>query len=236
MKRVWIGVWFSVLLPATAAAQSVRPLFPPGNAPPVQHTQGVTVSASGLTHIEATSAHVTLRLGSRTNAAIYNAQVLGPVIDAMVRSGVDRASVQSPSLFGAPGNSGFAVISGDIAHPTTEMVQRGIAAVGAAIIAIPGAIAQDSQVTLHAQSCEAAQAKARSIAIAQAHDKASMLAKQLGITLGKVVSVSSNDQSQPDGSCANGYSISPYGPSMETSGDYLSVPVYSSVTITYAIR
>ena len=101
--------------------------------------------ALGVSHVDAASVRVTLRLGSRTNAAIYNAQVLAPVVDAMVQSGVDRASIEMPPNFQAPGNAVFATISGTAKNPTVESMQRAVSTVGAAISAIPGAILQETQ-------------------------------------------------------------------------------------------
>ena len=209
---------------------------PPIASNPSAQRNGITVSASGLEHVDATSARVTLRLGSRTNALIYNAAVLVPVVDAMVKAGVDRSSIQLPPNFQAPGNSSFASIAGTVAHPTVDAMQGAVASVGAAIVAIPGAVLQEVQVALRADDCQAQQTRARSVAIAEAQAKAAAIAKQLSVKLGGVVSVSSSDQTQPDGSCANSYSVSPYGPSMDRPAEYLSIPVYSSVTITYAIH
>lgn len=238
MKRAWLCTLLLLAVPAAAAAQGVRvesgPSVPPPNPSPSVH-HGVTVSALGVSHIDAATARVTLRLGSRTNAAIYNATVLAPVIDAMVQSGVDRASIEMPPNFQAPGNAVFATISGTAKNPTVDMMQRAVTTVGAAISAIPGAILQETQISLKADHCEAMQSDARNAAIALAHNKAVAIAKQLGVKLGSVTSVTSNDQAQPDGSCANSYSITPYSPNIEKPADYLSIPVYSSVTITYAI-
>ena len=237
MKRAWTCILFLMTV-TVAAAQGVRvPVgesAPPANPAPSAH-HGVTVSALGVSHVDAASVRVTLRLGSRTNAAIYNAQVLAPVVDAMVQSGVDRASIEMPPNFQAPSNAVFATISGTAKNPTVESMQRAVSTVGAAISAIPGAILQETQISLKADHCEAMQSDARSAAITIAHSKAVAIAKQLGVKLGPVTSVTSNEQAQPDGSCANSYSITPYSPNIEKPADYLSIPVYSSVTITYAI-
>ncbi|MEO9263650.1 MAG: SIMPL domain-containing protein [Candidatus Baltobacteraceae bacterium] len=236
MKRAFIATLLVALLPLASAAKAQTVARPPAPAPNFpQHGPGITVSASGVEHVTATSARVTLRLGSRSNAMIYNAQVLAPIVDAMVRSGVDRSSIQLPPNFQAAGNANFATISGDAANPSLEVINRGIATVGAAIVAIPDAVLQETQITLRAENCGGEQAKARSLAIALARSKAGSIAQQLGVKLGSVVSVSLGDQALQDGSCANTYNISSYGPGIERAGDFLAIPVYSSVTITFAI-
>ncbi len=236
MKRVWVFAAAVLLTPAVAGAQAqfIPPPPPRGIAPP-QRSQGITVNANANAKVAASSARVTLRLGSRTNAPIYNRTLLQPVIDAMVASGVDRNSIQLPLNFGAPGNSTFAMISGDVPHPSLESIESGVSTVGAAIVNIPGAILQDVQVTLRAQNCASAEAQARDTAIAQAREKAASIAKQIGANLGGVLSITANDQGSQDGTCTGSYSLSPYGSPVERN-DYLTITVYSSVSITYGIR
>ena len=235
---VWMFAALLMVMPLCAEAQ----LMPPGSAsmaiPPASaRGQGITVSASASQRVPAATARISLHLGSRNNALVYNTQVLQPVVDALVASGVDRGSIALPLNFQGPGNATFATISGDVANPSIDQMQKGIMTVGAAIVAIPGAMLQDVQVTLRASGCSAAQSQARAESISEAHDKAVAIAKQIGVKLGAVVALTSNDQTLTDGGCTGSYSISPYGPSMMVKpSDYLMINVFSSVSITYAIR
>lgn len=234
MKRASLAILAMLFFPSTASAQ-VRPNpLPPATAP--VRSPGITVAASAVETLEATSARISLRLGSRNNALIYNSQVLQPVIDALVQSGVDRNSIQLPLNFQGPGNAAFATISGEISHPSTESMQRSISTVGSAIVAIPGAVLQDVQITLQAENCTEAQAKARSAAIAQARSKAQSIAKQIGVSLGSVTSISAFDQSTQDNSCSTSYSLSQYGTPFTKSEDYITIRVFANVSMTYAIR
>lgn len=233
MKRAWISILCLSLVPAAVAAQTTRP-----PAPRVAdvHNRGITVSASGIDHINADSARLTVHLGSLTGASVYNAKVLAGVVDAMVASGIDRSSIQLPPNLQTSATINFATISGKTEAPAAGALQRGIAAISTAVAAIPGAIVQETQIALRAQHCDAQQTEARRTAIVAARQKALTIAKQLDVKLGNVVSVTSTDQTLPDGSCANTYSISAYGAGIEQSEDYRAIPVFSSVTITYAIQ
>ncbi|HEV7178780.1 MAG TPA: SIMPL domain-containing protein, partial [Candidatus Baltobacteraceae bacterium] len=241
MRLVWATI-FLAALPVAGAAQAM----PSGAGPPMRaqapmgaspRSAGITVSATGTARVAATSARITLQLGSARNEPIYNAQTVAPIVDAMVKAGVDRNSVQLPLNFSAPGNANFAAISGVVPHPTLEMMREAVPAVGAAIVGVSGAVLQSTQVSLHADSCSAAQQSARRSAIVQAHSKAVEIAQEIGAKLGSVISLTSNDQYGAESSCTSAYTISPYGQSMiGTPNDYLSIPITSFITITYAIK
>ncbi len=224
-------------MPAAAGAQAQFIPPPParGNQPYETQRQGITVNASATGKVTAASARITLRLGSRTTAPLFNRTVLQPVIDALIASGVERSSIELPPNFSAPGNAPFASISGTVPHPIPESIDKGVSSVGAAIANIPGAALQDAQIMLQAPNCAPAETQARDAAIAQAHDKAASIAKQIGANLGGVLSITANDRSAPDGTCTTTYAISPFGNAVEHK-DYLMIPVHSSVSITYAIR
>jgi len=79
----------------------------------------------------------------------------------------------------------------------------------------------------------------RNQAIEHARAKADSIAKDLGVHVGSVLNVVSGEPNSPDGSCStqygvNGFNNNPADP--QSPQDYVTVPVFTNVTITYAIK
>jgi uncharacterized protein YggE len=232
MKRAF--VLLAVLaLPAAAAAQPVRPAMVPAMQ---THATGITVSASGTERVTAASARITIQLAASRGAAALDAQRVQPIVDAMVAAGVDRSSIRLPLNFGGPGYATAAAITGSVNAPTVAMMQHGIDLVGEAIVKTPGIMLNGAMVVLQAPNCGAVQDRARAAAIASAKQKAREIARQVGVKLGGVLSVNVGEVPLQDGACQTQYYVGAFGPNMSGPGDYVTIPVTSTVTITYAIR
>jgi len=232
-----IATFIAAAIPA--AAQVNRSIVPGPVVAPPPAARGITVNGSAAASAPATSARITLYLVSRNNTVAYTTQAVQPVIDAMVKAGVDRNSITLPLNFSAPGNSSSATITGSVEHPTLAQLQNGIVTVGTAINGIPGAILQNVNVELTLGDCEPLVDKARSGAITRARAKADDIAKQLNVKLGSVQAVNAANELQlrADGSCMTMLNFNPFqAPTFEQTGDYLNVTVSSAVTITYGMR
>lgn len=225
-----------VLLLASLASPAIAQIRPPMlPAPPDQG--GITVSGTATERLPATSARVHLQLGTRNNALTLDAQALKPLIDALVQAGADRDSIVLPIQFQSPGRFNTAQISATVANPTVNAIQRGMTSVGSVIANMPGVLLSSAQVELRRTDCGEIESRARQSAIDRARAKALATAQQLGVHLGRVTAVRVNDQQTADGSCSSSYVIGPYMPQqMQNAADYVTISVYSNVTITYAIR
>ena len=187
----------------------------------------------------ATSARITLNLASTDRSLTLDAQTVQPVVDALVKAGADPASVHLPLNFGAPGRSNVASITATVAHPTSEMMQSGIVTVGAAVASMKDVVLNGAMVFMTAARCQDALDGIRNQAIERARAKADSIAKDLGVHVGGVLNVVSNEQNSPDGSCStqyavNGFNNNPADP--QSPQDFVTVPVFTNVTITYAIK
>ncbi|MGA7571120.1 MAG: SIMPL domain-containing protein [Candidatus Aquilonibacter sp.] len=239
MKRLAILVAATLLAPVAAAAQDVPMRGPMSSAQPGTTNHGITVSGSATTRVPATSARITLNVSSADRSLSLDVQSLQPVVDALIKAGADPSSVQLPPNFGAPGKSSSAWIIATVAHPTAAMMESGIVTVGTSVASAKNLMLNNAMVAVLAQHCADALDSLRSQAIEHARAKAESIAKDLGVHVGAVLNVQSLEQVSPDGSCGwqynvNGYYSNPDAP--QTPQDYVTVPVYSSVTITYAIK
>jgi uncharacterized protein YggE len=234
MKRTAILVAALLLLPIAASAQAI----PPARGP-VQSGNGITVTASASSRVPATSARIMLEVTSADRSLSLDAQALQPVVDALVKAGADPASVKLPPNLRAPGKSSVASILATVAHPTSQMMERGIDIVGTSIASNKNLVLANAQVLLLVQHCADALDSIRSQAIARARAKAESIAKDLGVHVGTVVNVQSFEQGLPDGSCQWQYNNNGYGnvaDQPQSAQDYVTVPVQSNITITYAIK
>jgi uncharacterized protein YggE len=244
MKRTAILVAALLLLPIPAMAQFQRGPAPTGPngpvGPPSQSANhGITVSGSASSRMPATSARITLNLSSADRSLSLDAQSLQPVVDALVKAGADPSSVQLPPNFSAPGKSSFASITATVPHPTAAMMQSGIVTVGTSVASAKNLVLNNAMVVLVAQHCGDALDTVRGQAILHARAKAESIAKDLGVHVGGVLNVQAVEATWPDGSCqwqyyVNGNSGNPDQP--QSAQDYVTVPVQSNVTITYAIK
>ena len=235
MKLLYtVGLVLAAVICAPASAQ-VRPI-PPATVQSPDQSAGITVSGMATQRLPATSARVRLMLATRTNATLDSA-TLAPLVEALVQAGADRSSIVLPTQFQSPGKITSGQISATFANPTADMMQRGIASVGSTIATMSGVVLNNAQVELHRGDCADAATAARKAAIDQARAKAAATAEQLGMHLGRVTAVRVNDAASSDGSCASSYFIGSSMPqSLQSPQDYVTIGVFSSVTITYAIR
>jgi len=209
-------------------------------AVPAQNAgHGITVTGSATSRVAATSARITLELSSADRSLSLDAQTMQPIVAALVKAGADPSSVHLPLNFAAPGSSNVASITATVDHPTVGMMQNGIVTVGAAIAGMKNVILNGAMVFATVAHCQDQLDAIRGQAIERARAKADSVAKDLDVHVGTVVNVVVSEPNNPDGTCATQYAINgsmngPGGP--QSPQDYVSVPVFTSVTITYAIK
>jgi Protein of unknown function (DUF541) len=241
MKNTLVLLAFAAFYPIVAGAQVAPPIRGLQPAVSSANTHGITVNGTSVLRVPASSARITLQITSADNKTVLTQAELGPLVDALVKAGAERSSVQLPLAFAAGGYSNSATVSAIVERPTVDMMRGGIATVGAAVAGMKDVRLNSAQVQLNNDDCSQTLVKVRASAIASARTKAASIAKQLGVTLGGVVNVNAFDPGSADGSCASQYWVGPmgaqFGPGAEnTDSDYVSVPVTSNVTITYAIK
>jgi uncharacterized protein YggE len=244
MKRTAILVAALVLLPISAAGAQMEPVqrVPMTSVPPNAQQHGITVTGSGSTRIPATSAKITLQLASANRSLTLDKATLAPLVDALVKAGVDRANVHFPLSLDAPGGAtNYAAITVIVAHPTAALMQSGIVTVGATVASMKDVVLNGAQVQLTAEHCQDALDTARQQAIARARAKAESIAKDLDVHVGPAINVNSMEANYPDGSCLAQYYINPMGSpgdqsTPQTAQDYVTVPATANISITYAIK
>jgi uncharacterized protein YggE len=240
MRHIAILVAALLVLPLSAGAQVSPPAgLRAAGAPLSQSPHGITVTGSGSSRIPATSARLTLNISSADRSLSLDAQSLQPVVDALIKAGADPSSVQLPPNLSAPGKSNVAWITATVAHPTAAMMQSGILTVGTSIANAKNLMLNGAMVAVLAQHCADALDSVRSQAIERARAKAESIAKDLGVHVGSVLNVQSLEQTSPDGSCGWQYNVNGFignSDAPQAPQDYVTVPVYASVTITYAIK
>jgi len=245
--RTFLTILAILVLPSVAVAQ----IQPPSRAPQPtfqanSRPDGITVSGNATKKVPATSAKLTLYLYSfppqqKAGAPPATPPPLDPaqiqaVIDAVVKAGVPRDNIATPQPLGAQRYGNNAQILATVANPTVAQLQNGIAIISAAMAGMTG-MSINAQVMLESANCGDVGDALRGAAIASAHAKATSIAKQLGIRLGPVLNVVANDQQPPNGVCSWQYNMGPGNmPQFSSPDDWVSVPVYSNVTITYAIK
>lgn len=239
--RTILTILAVLALPSAALAQ-MQPgqVVVPNRFPTAQAASGalhgITVSGSATKKIPATRARISLMLFTRNNATTIDAAAIQPIVDALVKAGVPRENVFLPASFGSPAKLNNATIVATVDNPTIVLMQSGIASIGAAIAQTDMNIG-NVQVALEADNCGDTVDALRGLAIKNARMKAEETAKQLQVRVGGVLNVISNDQISPSGICASQYYVGGGNNGMINSPeDYVSVPVYSSITITYAIK
>lgn len=240
MKKALVLLALAAALPVAAGAQIAPPIRVAQPAAPA-NGHGITVNGSSNVRVAASSARITLDVASTTNKGTLTQQTLAPLVDALVKAGAERSSVQLPLAFSAGAYSNVATVTAVIANPSVETMRSGIATVGAAVAGMNDIRLNSARIELRNADCTQSLEKARANAIDAAHSKAALIAKQLGVALGGVVNVNAFDQGNPDGSCASQYFVGPMGAQFPQGGDttdadYVTVSVTSNVTITYAIK
>ncbi len=241
MKKTLVLLALAVFSPVVAGAQNAPIMRVPPPAQTSANGHGITVNGTSVLRVPATSARISLQLTSIDNKTTLTQQDLQPLVDALVKAGAQRSSVQLPLAFTAGGFSNAATVTAVVQHPTVDTMRSGIASVGATIAGMKNVRLGSAQVQLKNDDCAQTLAKVRADAIASARSKASSIAKQLGVTLGGVVNVNAFDPGNPDGSCASQYWVGPMGAQFgrnaeNDDSDYITVPISSNVTITYGIK
>lgn len=204
-----------------------------------QTADGITVTGTAFASASATQADMTLRVSSRNNAMNLNAQTLQPVIDALVRSGVHRSDISLPSYFVGQARANTAAVTAHVQHPTAAMLQQGMLTMANAFASLPDILLNSAEVRLSVDNCAQLQRDAEARALANARQNAEFVAQQIGAKLGSVaeVTVSGSPGYGPQ-PCTQGFALGPFGSSAGQSSpaDMLTVKVYSSVTMRFAIR
>ena len=207
-----------------------------GAAPPA----GITVTASGVASAPVTSATFALYFASRGSAVQLNSQTLAPVIDALVRSGIDRNTIALPSTIAPPGNANFATVSASVKNPTEQFLRAVLANVATAMASVPNVTISNANAEVSSDDCAALQSTARANAVTEARKQAQAIAQTLGIHIVRPVAVMTSAPAPvrlPSGNaCSSYYSFNAGAPNFTKPSEYLEVRVYSSVTIMYAIR
>lgn len=109
-----------IAMPMPAAARVM------GVSPSVSQNDGITVNASAGVQAPAISAMLTLHLSAPNNMMTVNATTLQPLVDALVRAGVDRQSIVLPIYLQGPVRANNVQITGKVLHPTAAMLKAGI--------------------------------------------------------------------------------------------------------------
>jgi uncharacterized protein YggE len=227
-------------LPSAAIAQIV-PVQMPNRVPMAPASQsnagahGITVNGSAMKKFPATRAQISLSFYSRT--ANIDTATMQPIVDALVKAGVARENVSLPASFGSPATLNNATVVAVVPNPTVAQMQAGIASVGAAIAGMSGISLGNAQVLLETDRCADVIDTVRAGAIKNARAKADETARELQVQVGPVLNVVANDQVGANGVCSSQYSVGQGNNGAITSpDDYVSVPVYAGVSITFAIK
>lgn len=232
-----------LILAATILAQIGPPPMPPPitrfepMAPAQAPADGISVSGTGYASAPATDAQVSLHVSARSNALTLNAQTLAPIVDALVRAGVDRSSILLPPYLVGPAHTNNATITATVRHPTLVMLQQGMATIAAAFAADSDVILNSADVRLSVDDCPALSRAAASNAIANARSNAAFIAQRLRKHVGPVLAVDARGVStnvRPG--CYTFYSIGPYGAQQPPLADLLTVRTGASVTMRFAIQ
>jgi len=159
-----------------------------------------TVTVQGTGTVEGTPDLLTLNLGvqvqaSKATAALDGAnQKAQALIDTLVAAGVAKADIATSNLsvwpdMAYPANK----ITGYTASNTVTAKLRQIDKAGAVIDAAASSVGDAitlGGISLSIDDTSALSAKARDLAVQQAHAQADQLAKAAGVSVGKVVSIS----------------------------------------------
>ena len=222
-----------------AAALAATLLLMPGIAGATQAPHGITVTGMGSSRIPATSARISIQLGSSDRSNSLDKQKVQPIIDALIKAGADPSRVRLPLTLSAGTGSNMASISATFVHLNPKTVQNGMASAVATIAAMKDTVVfYNLQLFVIANNCQHALAIARQQAIASARAKAEAISKDLNVEIGPAISADSREMISTDGSCFTQYFIGPQGDQsvLQTAQDYVTVPVQSNITITYAIK
>jgi hypothetical protein len=230
----------AVLFAAILLAQVAMPVMggAPMAVPDGNPSDGITVSGSGSVAAQATSAQLTLRVGSRNNTVQFSEQTLQPIVDALVSSGIDRRDIAIPIyVLGVPRTNAATIIA-TIRNPSVQLFQNGQQQLTAAFARNPDLmLVGPANVRLDVANCEAFARQAQSAAIRQGLSNAQDVARSLGVHIGSVQSAIARSYSiNTDGTCSSVYTVDGYNFTFTSPADYLRVRILANVTLRYAIR
>lgn len=206
---------------APAGAQPVNRLAIGGNV------AGLTVTGQSTIRVPADVLRVSLFLGPQTNpvTAMSNADT---VVAVMKKNGAADAAVVMPlGTMRGPLNL---TVNATLRKPTDHSIRDFVQSVSAAL---PAEIAFNGfNTTLALDSCDAASERAVAAAIADARRIALRAATLAGVSLGSVIAISVNGANCP--TVTNPQQINPMN--QFESSSTLDLSVFTSVSVTYAIR
>lgn len=232
-----------LLLASVLLAQALPPIGTPAPMMPVRPasttdiSDGITVSGTGYATTQATQATLTLHISTRNGTMSLDSQTLEPIVDALVRAGVDRSSIQIPSYLVGNARTNNASVVASVQHPSLPMLQQGMVILASAFAAAPNLLLNNAEVRLSVDDCGAVHQEATANSIANARRTAEFIAKQIHAHVGDVLAV--DDRTAPlglQGACSTMYSIGPYGPPAPQLADMLTVRTYANVSMRFAIR
>lgn len=228
-------VFGAVLLLALQMPMPVS-VSPPMRA--VQPNEGISVRGNGSATAPASTATLSLYVSSRNNAIVLNESTLSPIVDALVRAGVQRSDIVLPIYLTGNARTNNVTVTATVHHPSIAMLQNGIAGLGSSLTNSPDLIVNNAQVRLTLDDCTPTMQQAQIAALRQAHANAASIARQMGLHLGAVLAVDAqNMQMDAEGRCLSEYTLGPYQGNQFTSpSDYLTVRITTSVSVRYAIR
>lgn len=224
-------------VPAPPPMGVVPPMGPMRPVPAPGLNDGITVSGAGYATAQASDAALTLRISSRNGALTLDPQSLSPVVDALVRAGVDRSSIQLPPYMVGNAKTNNATITASVHHPTLAMLQQGMLIMATTFASSPDMLLNSAEVRLSVDNCTALQQAATAKAIANARETAQFIAAQIHARAGDVLAV--DNRGVPMGSpgaCTTVYAIGPYGPPAPQTADMMTVRIYANVGMRFAIK
>lgn len=223
--------------PVRVTAPPVPPVAPM-RLPDPGPNDGITVTGMGSATAPASDARVTLRISTRNNATTLDAKALQPIVDAMVRAGVDRANITLPPYLTGTTHTNGVSITAQVHHPTQDMLERGMAQLAGTFASMPDVLLNGAEVRLTADNCTALQQTAEANAIANARANAAFVAKQIGAKTGGVLAVEQRGMAlgAPE-ACTQTVYVGPFGsPSQVSPADLFTVKIITSVSMRFAIR
>lgn len=108
-------------------AYQAPPMPTVGASRTAQPPDGITVRGSGTASAQASTATLTLDVTTKNNAIELNASSLQPIVDALVRAGVQQSDIRLPIYLTGNNRTNNASIVATVHHPTVTMLENGIA-------------------------------------------------------------------------------------------------------------
>jgi uncharacterized protein YggE len=225
--RCTLALGLLVALPTAGVAQFGTP------APP----QGITVTARGVVAVPADSLRFQVMLHTLNGASLDDA---GKTVAQTLRQNGVPDALWSIPLDGVLTPTSNPAVTGSIQKPTRDKLEGILRATAAAL---PASLAaslspQGSSVswTLKVDDCDPAYGRAAASALVQAHHIAERLARDAGVTLGRLSAISRTELSS--GGCGTKPDDEPTGNQFRRGDAYGNQDVFVSVglTVTYTIR